>query len=53
MVGYNLILDTTRNFWGVHTYKLGDKLDIHVDAGIHPTLQLKKQITFGIYLSYK
>jgi hypothetical protein len=53
MVGYDLKLDTTRNFWGVHSYKNGDKLDIHVDAGNHPTLNLKKQITLGIYLSYE
>ena len=53
MVGYDLKLDTTRNFWGVHTYGHGDKLDIHVDAGLHPTLGLKKQVTLGIYLSYE
>ncbi len=52
IVGHPLILDTTRNFWGVHKYKNGDKLDIHVDAGIHPTLNLKKQVTLGLYLSY-
>jgi len=52
-VGYQLKLDTTRNFWGVHTYGPGDKLDIHVDAGLHPSLGLKKQITLGIYLSYE
>ena len=52
IVGYELLLDTTRNFWGVHKYDPGDKLDIHVDAGIHPTLELKKQVTLGIYLSY-
>lgn len=52
-VGYKLILDDTRNFWGVHTYSPGDKLDIHVDAGLHPTMALKKQITLGIYLSYQ
>jgi hypothetical protein len=52
-VGYELKLDTTRNFWGVHTYGTGDKLDIHVDAGLHPSLGLKKQITLGIYLSYE
>lgn len=53
VVGYDLMLDTTRNFWGVHKYKSGDKLDIHVDAGYHPTLTgLKKQVTLGIYLSY-
>jgi hypothetical protein len=51
IVGYDLILDETRNFWGVHKYGPGDKLDIHVDAGLHPTMDLKKQITLGIYLS--
>lgn len=51
IVGYPLILDSTRNFWGVHKYKNGDKLDIHVDAGYHPTINLKKQITLGLYLS--
>ena len=49
--GYSLYLDPTRNFWGVHTYNSGDKLDIHVDAGLHPTTQQKKQLTLGIYLS--
>ena len=53
LVGYKLVLDTTRNFWGVHKYSKGDKLDIHVDAGYHPTLQLKKQVTLGLYLSDK
>ena len=51
LVGYSLKLDTTRNFWGVHKYNNGDKLDIHVDAGLHPTLHLKKQVTLGLYLS--
>jgi hypothetical protein len=51
IVGEKLYTDTTRNFWGVHLYEPGDKLDIHVDAGIHPALGLKKQVTLGIYLS--
>lgn len=51
VVGYDLVLDETRNFWGVHKYGPGDKLDIHADAGLHPTMGLKKQITLGIYLS--
>jgi Rps23 Pro-64 3,4-dihydroxylase Tpa1-like proline 4-hydroxylase len=50
--GHQLLVDTTKNFYGVHMYKENDKLDIHVDAGIHPVLNLKKQITLGIYLSY-
>lgn len=49
--GHKLLNDPTRNFWGVHKYKNGDKLDIHVDAGLHPTTKQKKQITFGLYLS--
>lgn len=53
LVGHSLVLDTTRNFWGIHTYEPGDKLDIHVDAGFHPTLGLKKQVTLGLYLSYR
>lgn len=53
LVGYQLVLDHTRNFWGVHKYESGDKLDIHVDAGTHPHNGLKKQVTLGIYLSYK
>ena len=53
IVGHKLILDETRNFWGVHTYGPGDKLDMHVDAGLHPTNGLKKQVTLGIYLSYE
>lgn len=51
ITGWPLKLDTNRNFWGVHIYKPGDYLDIHVDAGRHPTLGLKKQVTLGIYLS--
>ena len=53
LVGYKLVLDDTRNFWGVHMYESGDKLDIHVDAGLHPTNGFKKQVTLGIYLSYE
>jgi 2OG-Fe(II) oxygenase superfamily len=53
IVGYNLVLDETRNFWGVHKYHPGDKLDIHVDAGFHPTNGLKKIVTLGLYLSSK
>ncbi len=51
LVGYELINDSTKNFYGIHKYKNGDKLDIHVDAGKHPQLGLKKQVTIGLYLS--
>ena len=50
--GYKLIVDPTRNFWGIHKYNNGDKLDIHMDAGLHPISKQKKQLTFGLYLSY-
>lgn len=49
--GYKLLKDETHNFWGVHKYKPGDYLDIHVDAGIHPVMKKKKQLTLGLYLS--
>lgn len=51
LTGFSLKTDPTRNFWGVHTYNSGDKLDIHVDAGLHPITMQKKQITIGLYLS--
>ena len=51
LVGIKLLNDSTKNFWGIHKYNHGDKLDIHVDAGIHPISKLKKELTLGIYLS--
>ena len=51
IVGEKLHNDSTKNWWGIHKYKNGDKLDIHCDAGIHPTLGDKKHVTVGIYLS--
>ena len=50
---YNIKLynDPTKNWWGIHKYNDGDKLDIHVDAGLHPITKQKKQVTLGIYLS--
>jgi Rps23 Pro-64 3,4-dihydroxylase Tpa1-like proline 4-hydroxylase len=49
--GIKLIKDPTKNFWGIHMYDDKDKLDIHVDAGVHPVNKLKKELTLGIYLS--
>ena len=49
--GYQLINDESRMYWGVHVYEPGDKLDIHVDAGCHPENAMKKQVTWGLYLS--
>tara|TARA_B100000902_G_C26995539_1_gene757224 strand:+ start:25 stop:789 length:765 start_codon:yes stop_codon:yes gene_type:complete len=51
LYGIKLFNDPTKNWWGVHKYDDGDKLDIHVDAGIHPFSKQKKQVTLGIYLS--
>ena len=47
-----LINDPNKNWWGIHTYKDGDYLDIHSDAGNHPITKQKKHLTLGIYLSY-
>ena len=51
VMGYAILNDPTKNWWGVHKYDDGDHLDIHVDAGVHPTTKQKKQLTLGIYLS--
>jgi len=50
-VGIKLKNDPNKNWFGIHKYDHGDKLDIHVDAGLHPVTNDKKQITLGIYLS--
>lgn len=52
IVGEKLYNDPNKNWWGIHTYKNGDYLDIHSDAGNHPITKQKKHITLGIYLSY-
>lgn len=51
LVETELYIDETKNWNGVHKYKNGDYLDIHCDAGLHPTNNLKKHVTLGIYLS--
>jgi hypothetical protein len=52
IVRYPLMNDPTKNWWGIHTYKDGDFLDIHSDAGNHPISKHKKHVTLGIYLSH-
>ena len=42
--GYELQEDKSKNWWGIHTFDNGDKLDIHVDAGRHPKNNLKKSL---------
>jgi Rps23 Pro-64 3,4-dihydroxylase Tpa1-like proline 4-hydroxylase len=51
LVKIPLILDTDRNFWGIHKFNNGDKLDIHLDAGIYHKNGLKKCVTIGVYFS--
>ena len=49
--GKKLFLDRHRHFWGVHKFHNGDKLDLHLDAEMHPQTLQKKQLTLGIYLT--
>jgi UDP-glucose 4-epimerase len=51
LTGIPLELDGYRHYWGIHTYDNGDFLKIHVDAGLHPKNDMKKALTFGVYLS--
>jgi UDP-N-acetylglucosamine 2-epimerase (non-hydrolysing) len=46
-----LEVDEHRHFWGIHKFENGDFLDLHLDAGVHPVLKLKKHVTVGLYLS--
>jgi len=52
LIGHELINDPDKIYWGIHLFKDGDKLDMHVDAGIDPINNLKKQVTIGLYLSH-
>lgn len=51
LVGFPVEIEEQRNYWGVHLFKNGDKLDIHTDAGIHPPTNKKKHVTVGYYLT--
>ncbi len=43
--------DWTRHYAGLFKYQEGDKLDVHVDAGIHPkSPSLRKHVTALLYL---
>lgn len=50
---YELLPDPHRHYYGVHKFVMGDFLDLHVDAGLHPltTPTLRKYLTFGLYLT--
>ncbi len=51
ITGYELLNDEYKQYWGIHIFDNDSKLAVHVDAGIHPKNGLKKQVTFGYYLS--
>lgn len=46
----SLIPDATRHFAGAFIYSKGDYLNVHVDAGIHPTSGWQKAVTALLYL---
>lgn len=41
IVGEELTNDPTKNWWGIHKYDNGDKLDTHSDAGIHHEMAIR------------
>ncbi len=49
--GRRVYRDEPGHYWGVHKFKSGDRLDVHVDAGIHPLMKKRKFMTILIYLS--
>jgi hypothetical protein len=51
--GRRIIVDAHRHYWGVHKYAHGERLDIHVDAGLHPFSKHRKFMTLAIYLSHE
>ena len=50
LFGVSLYPDLHRHYCGVFKYIKGDKLDVHVDAGIHPQVKLRKHVTAVVYL---
>jgi hypothetical protein len=50
MFGVSLYPDLCRHYCGVFKYMKGDKLDVHVDAGIHPRVKMRKHVTAVLYL---
>jgi hypothetical protein len=51
ITGHSLLVDEHKQYWGIHIFDKDSKLAVHVDAGVHPKNGLKKQVTFGYYLS--
>jgi Rps23 Pro-64 3,4-dihydroxylase Tpa1-like proline 4-hydroxylase len=50
LFGVRLYPDLLRHYCGVFKYMKGDKLDVHVDAGIHPQEKKRKHVTAVLYL---
>jgi hypothetical protein len=50
LFGVRLYPDRLRHYCGVFKYVKGDKLDVHVDAGIHPRVNMRKHVTAVLYL---
>jgi len=50
LFGISLYPDQLRHYCGVFKYIKGDKLDVHVDAGIHPQVKMRKHVTAVLYL---
>jgi 2OG-Fe(II) oxygenase superfamily len=50
LFGVALYPDLRRHYCGVFKYIKGDKLNVHVDAGIHPQVKLRKHVTAVLYL---
>lgn len=51
LFGGPLERDAYRHYTGLFWYGEGDKLDVHVDAGIHPKTGQRKAVTMLVYLS--
>jgi hypothetical protein len=53
LFGIKLYPDLLRHYCGVFKYFKDDKLDVHVDAGIHPKVKQRKHVTAVLYLGNK
>lgn len=48
---FEFVIDASYHYDGVFIYGPGDRLDMHLDAGIHPTNGLRKHATAVLYLT--
>ena len=49
MFDVSLEVDHLRHYAGIFKYNPGDRLDVHVDAGIHPKTGKRKHVTAVLY----